>query len=132
MKHKHLVTLVVAALLAVGAMGAVTPRSFAQAPVSPGTGADVQYQPAGEANDGQEAASNEAEVEGNDGPDAAPTGTPAVTAADAQKTAEAYLNAGPASKVQLDDENGKLVYSVEIGTTDVKVDAMTGAVLGKD
>jgi uncharacterized membrane protein YkoI len=32
--------------------------------------------------------------------------------------------------VELDDENGQLVYSVEIGSSDVKVDAMTGTVLG--
>ena len=41
-------------------------------------------------------------------------------------TAEAHLNAGAATRVQLDDENGKLVYSVEIGASDVKVDAATG------
>ena len=29
----------------------------------------------------------------------------------------------------MDDENGQLVYSVEIGGVDVKVDAMTGVVV---
>jgi uncharacterized membrane protein YkoI len=63
--------------------------------------------------------------------DAAPTGTPAITAEAAQQTAEAYLNAGTATQVELDDEDGALVYSVEFANgTDVKVDAMTGAVLG--
>jgi len=63
--------------------------------------------------------------------DAAPTGTPAITAEAAQQTAEAYLNAGTATQVELDDEDGVLVYSVEFANgTDVKVDAMTGAVLG--
>jgi uncharacterized membrane protein YkoI len=76
---------------------------------------------------------NGAEVrEAGAGQDAAPAGTPLITADTARQTAEAYLNAGPATQVELDDENGKLVYSVEIGTTDVKVDAMTGAVLGTD
>lgn len=70
-----------------------------------------------------------AEANGADGQDVAPSGTPAITAEAAQKTAEAYLNAGTATKVELDDENGKLVYSVEFNGTDVKVDAMTGAVL---
>jgi uncharacterized membrane protein YkoI len=68
--------------------------------------------------------------EAGDGQDAAPAGTPAITADQAQAAAEASLNAGTASKVELDDENGQLVYSVEIGSSDVKVDATTGAVLG--
>ncbi|MCB0025738.1 MAG: PepSY domain-containing protein, partial [Caldilinea sp.] len=54
---------------------------------------------------------------------------PAITADQARATAEAQLNAGAASKVELDDENGQLVYSVEIGGVDVKVDAMTGVVV---
>lgn len=36
---------------------------------------------------------------------------------------------GASQKVELDNENGSLVYSVEIGGKDVKVDAGTGAVL---
>jgi len=72
------------------------------------------------------------EVESANGQDAAPTGAPAITAEAAQKTAETYLNAGAATKVELDDEDGKLIYSVEIGGTDVKVDAMTGNVLGTE
>jgi uncharacterized membrane protein YkoI len=64
-----------------------------------------------------------------DAQDVAQSGTPAITAAAAQQTAEASLNTGTASKVALDDENGKLVYSVEIGASDVKVDAKTGVVL---
>ena len=32
-------------------------------------------------------------------------------------------------RISLDDENGHLVYSVEVGRTDVKVDAMSGAVV---
>jgi len=36
---------------------------------------------------------------------------------------------GDSQKVELDNENGSLVYSVEIGGKDVKVDAGTGAVL---
>lgn len=39
---------------------------------------------------------------------------------------------GDVSKVELDNENGSLVYSVEIGNQDVKVDAGTGAVLHID
>jgi uncharacterized membrane protein YkoI len=76
----------------------------------------------------QNAADSEV-AEAGDGQETAPTGTPAITADQAKATAEAHLNAGTATKVELDDENGQLVYSVEIGTSDVKVDAMTGAVL---
>ncbi len=73
------------------------------------------------------------EVESADGQEAAPTATPAITAEAAQKTAETYLNAGTATKVELDDENGQLVYSVEFSNgTDVKVDAMSGKVLGTE
>lgn len=78
----------------------------------------------------QNGTDDSAEVsEPSGGQDADPAGTPAITAEAAQKSAEAYLNAGAAAKVELDDENGQLVYSVEIGATDVKIDAMTGAVL---
>jgi len=70
--------------------------------------------------------------EAADGQDAAPVATPIITADQAKLAAEAHLNAGTATQVQLDDENGKLVYSVAIGTSDVKVDAMTGAVLVVD
>jgi uncharacterized membrane protein YkoI len=88
-----------------------------------------------EAADGRVGDQNTADTgeevnEAGDGQETAPAGTPAITADQAQAAAEASLNAGTASKVELDDENGQLVYSVEIGSSDVKVDAMTGAVLG--
>lgn len=68
-----------------------------------------------------------------DDTESAPTGTPAISAEAAQKTAETYLNAGTAVKVELEDEGGKLVYSVEFANnTDVEVDAMTGEVLGAE
>jgi len=81
----------------------------------------------------QNAADDGAEApEAADGQDAAPMGTPGITADQAKAAAETHLNAGTATKVELDDENGKLIYSVEIGASDVKVDAMTGAVLSVD
>ena len=81
---------------------------------------------------GAEAAGSE-DAESADGADDATAGTPVITAEAAQKTAEAYLNAGTAVKVELDDENGALVYSVQFSNgTDVKVDAMTGTVLGAE
>lgn len=84
-----------------------------------------------EANDLEETG---AEIEGSsEAGDPVPQGTPAITSDAAQKTAEAYLNVSPALKVTLDDENGKLIYSVEFANgTDVKVDAMSSAVLGAE
>ena len=67
-----------------------------------------------------------------EGQDAAPESKAVIAAQDAQKTAEAYAKAGTATSITLDDENGRLVYSIQIGETDVKVDAMTGIVIGTD
>ncbi|MCX5970778.1 MAG: PepSY domain-containing protein [Coprothermobacterota bacterium] len=73
------------------------------------------------------------EAKSADSADAAPTGTPAIATDAAQKTAESFLNAGAATKVELDDENGALVYSVQFSDgADVKVDAMTGTVLASE
>lgn len=160
MKINRFVALAAIALLVVAAMGFVSMRVSAQShdPVAPAgayvedddtaeaaeTGPDVddveeQSGQQNEANDEAEDLDNgqveneaddvsEAGVEG--GVEDAPSGTPSITAEAAQQAAEAYVNAGTATQVELDDENGTLVYSVEIGSSDVKVDAMTGAVLG--
>lgn len=142
MKINRFIALAAIALLVVGAMGAISMKAFAQTATQTETcaqqdddSAEVQNAPdtdnvdlqCGDQNEGGE------EAESADGQDAAPTGTPSITAEAAQKTAESYLNAGAAVKVQLDDEDGKLVYSVEFSNgTDVKVDAMTGSVLGTE
>ncbi len=142
MKINRFIALAAIALLVVGAMGAISMKAFAQSAAQTETcaqqdegSAEIQNAPdtdnveleCGDQNeDGEEA-------ESADGQDATPTGTPAITAKAAQKTAESYLNAGTAIKVELDDEDGKLVYSVEFSNgTDVKVDAMTGSVLGTE
>ena len=147
MKINRFIALAAIALLVVGAMGAVSMKAFAQtasqadpcAQQDDDT-AEVQNAPdtdnveleCGDQNapdDGQESEG----AESTDGQDEAPTGTPAISAEAAQKTAEEYLNAGAAVKTELDDENGALVYSVEFSNgTDVKVDAMTGKVLGSE
>ena len=116
MKINRFIAMAVIALLVVGAMGALSARSFAQT-----TQPQTQATEAPESNTQEDNQVNEQET--------APVGTPAISAEAAQKTAEAYLNAGPATEVELDNENGKLVYSVEFNGTDVKVDAMTGEVL---
>ncbi len=147
MKLNRFIALAAIALLVVGAMGAISMKAFAQTAAQTETcaqqdddSAEVQNAPdtdnveqeCGDQNapDGQESAEA---AESADGQDAAPTGTPAISAEAAQKTAEAYLNAGTATKTELDDENGALVYSVEFSNgMDVKVDAMTGSVLGTE
>ena len=69
---------------------------------------------------------------GKDGQDAAPEGTPSISADAAVKAAQTHLNSTATGKATLDDENGKLVYSVDLNGSDVKVDAITGSVLSVD
>lgn len=150
MKLNRFIALAAIALLVVGAMGAIATHSFAKgvnAPVAQSQdcsqeqddGAEVQNAPdtdnvelqCGDQNapDEQEAAG---EVEGAEGAETAPTGTPAITAEQAQ-TAALATHPCTVIKTELDDENGQLVYSVEFnGGVDVKVDAMTGSVLGTE
>ncbi|MCW5316310.1 peptidase [Nostoc sp. KVJ3] len=51
-----------------------------------------------------------------------------ITAQQAQQTVEASVG-GKAKSVKLENEDGNLVYSVEIGQQDVKVDAGNGKVI---
>lgn len=142
MKVNRFIALAAIALLVVGAMGVISMKVLAQ-PTAQSQNCDQQDDDAAEIQDAPDTDKVELEcddqneggeeAESADGEDAAPTGTPAIIAEAAQKTAESYLNAGTAVKVELDDENGKLVYSVEFSNgTDVKVDAMTGSVLGTE
>lgn len=150
MKSKRFLALAAIALLVVGVIGMLGTKAFAQsatppaqpqecaqqdndsvqAPNGPDTdNVDLQCDDQNTPDSGQEAQ----DVESADGQDAAPMGTPAISAEAAQKSAETYLNAGSAVKVELDDENGALVYSVQFANgTDVKVDALTGSVLGAE
>ena len=147
MKINRFIALAAIALLVVGAMGAVATHSFAKSANAPiaqsqdcsqdqADGAEVQNAPdtdnielqCGDQNapDGQESAG---EVEGAE---TAPLGAPTITAEQAQ-TAALAAHSGTVLKTELDDENGQLVYSVEFsGGVDVKVDAMTGSVLGTE
>ena len=139
MKINRFIALAAIALLVVGAIGAVSMKVFAQSTAQTEAcdqqgddTTEVQDAPdndnveleCGDQNEGGE------EVESAHEQNAAPAGTPAISAEVAQKTAETYLNAGMATEVELENKDGKLVYSVEIGNTDVKVDAMSGEVLG--
>jgi uncharacterized membrane protein YkoI len=145
MKPNRFVALAAIALLVVSALGAMSMTVLAQARTPQAVQAQTCDQPGDDAAESQNAIdaddvelqcgdqNEDGEEAGSvDGQDDVPSGTPAVAAEAAQKTAETYLNAGAATEVELDDENGQLVYSVEIGGTEVKVDAMTGAVLGTE
>jgi uncharacterized membrane protein YkoI len=48
------------------------------------------------------------------------------------KAAQVYLGTTATGTATLDDENGVLVYSVDLNGSDVKVDAMSGIILGVD
>lgn len=147
MKLNRFIALAAIALLVVGAMGAIATHSFAKganAPVAQSQdcsqdqadGAEGQNAPdtdnvelqCGDQNapDGQESVGEAESAE------TAPTGTPAITAEEAQ-TAALAVHSSTVLKTELDDENGQLVYSVEFdGGVDVKVDAMTGLVLSTE
>lgn len=146
MKINRFVALAAIALLVVGAMGAVSLKAFArsnQVPAAQVETCDQQDDDSVEVDGTPDTDDMELEcgdqnedseeAESEDGQDTPPTGTPAIQAEEAQVSAEDYLNAGASVKVELDDEDGNLVYSVEFSDgTDVKVDAMTGGVLGVD
>lgn len=75
---------------------------------------------------------NEGASSGNEDTEAAPSGTPALTVEEA-KAAALAVHSGTITEVELDQENGKLVYSVAFeGGVDVKVDAMTGAIVATE
>lgn len=109
-----------------GAEGAEAPE--AEAPGAPDTGAQ-------EPSYASSVTVDQAQTEGLSEADeaAALQGKATITATDAEAAA---LNANPGAnvvKTELDNENGALVYSVELDNgADVKVDAGTGAILFTD
>jgi uncharacterized membrane protein YkoI len=82
------------------------------------------------APDGQEEVGIDAE--GTTDAETTALGTPAITVEQAQ-AAVLVAHPGTVIKTELDDENGQLIYSVELdGGVDIKVDAMTGAILATE
>jgi uncharacterized membrane protein YkoI len=153
MKIHKLIALVAIGMMAIGAMGFITTRTHAQsgtttapqvqvteAPdteqaVGPDTdNVNVQEQVGDQnAQDTTADTANEpVEAKSSDGQDAAPSGTPSISSDAALQAAQAYLNTTASGTATLDDENGNLVYSIDLNGSDVKVDAMTGIVLGVD
>lgn len=147
MKYNRLFALAAGALLALGATAFVAPRAFAQS--SPAPSAQLQNNGFERADNGNERETLGADTdreqlqsgdqnggderEAGDRHDPIPQGKPAISAAAAITAAQSYLKTeAVVGKLQLEDENGQLVYSVWLGGTDVKVDAMTGKVLTTD
>jgi uncharacterized membrane protein YkoI len=152
MKHNRIIALVAGVLVSLGAMAAIVPRAYAQSPSS--SSAQLQSNSVEQADDQggeresigvdmdreqvQSGDQSESERgwdgrEGGDRRDPFPQAKPAITASAAIAAAQTYLkNDTSVRKLVLEDENGKLVYSVWIAGTDVKVDAVTGSVLGTD
>ena len=158
MKINRFLALAAIALLVVAAMGLVTAQSHAQTATPPAQTTDQTDQATvgtdTEAPDGTEAA-GAAETGAND---QTPLYAGSITVSDMatsnlSETAEAAALAGQAKisieqakaaalvanpgatvvKAELDNENGALVYSVELSTgADVKVDAGNGAILHTD
>ncbi len=145
MKPSRTIAISAVALLLLSAASVFTYRAFAQPVRGPSPqsqecvdeGADSEEtelecgQP-DEVESQEGATASGADDTEQDGQETTPAGALAIPAEAAQSAAEAYLNAGAATSVELDEENGRLVYSVEIDGTDVIVDAATGAVLGEE
>jgi len=151
MKISKFIALAAIAVMAIGAMGFITTRTHAQSGTTPAPQVQVTEAPDNEqavgpdtdnveeqvgdqnAQDTTADTANEpVEAKSSDGQDAAPTGTPSISSDAALQAAQAYLNSTASGTATLDDENGMLVYSVDLNGSDVKVDAMTGIVLGLD
>jgi uncharacterized membrane protein YkoI len=149
MKINKFLALAVIAVMAIGAMGFVGTKVHAQNGTPPAPQAqvteapdneqvagtdtdDVEEQVGEQVEDGIADGSEAVETEGSDGIDEVPSGTPAITSDAAIRAAQAYVNTTASGTATLDDENGKLVYSIDLNGSDVKVDAMSGVVLGVD
>lgn len=151
MKINKFFAMAVIALMAIGAMGFITTRTHAQTGTLPAPQVQVTEAPDNEQNVGSDtdnveeqvgdqvaqdttvdSASEPVEANNSESQDAVPTGTPGISADAALQAAQAYLNTTATGTAILDEENGTLVYSVDLNGSDVKVDAMSGIVLGMD
>ena len=166
MKINRFVALAAIALLVVGAMGAISLKTFAQTANPPATQApdvedptigpdtdNVEEQVGEQVEDGQLDSAEDAGLDeqipiytGSINVDQSATeamdeaaeaaalqGQATISAADAEAAALAANPGTTVVKTELDNENGALVYSVELSNgADVKVDAGNGSILFTD
>ncbi len=145
MKIKRYATLGVIALLVIAALGAISIKAFAGSSSAPGAqtqpcepedehGAGAQE--AADPGDGEEQCSDpeEQEADGREAGDAAavPAGV-TVIPSDLAETIAIAAHPGTVSLVELEEEAGLLIYSVEFEDgAEVELDAVTGKLLGND
>jgi uncharacterized membrane protein YkoI len=146
MKINRLVALAVIAILAIGAVGAASYHAYVQGTPTP---APQSQDCSVDDTDGTEAQSNtdtdtvdlqcgeqveDGKRDGSEADEAATLqGKATISAADAEAAALAANPGATVVKTELDNENGVLVYSVELTNgADVKVDAGNGSILSTD
>jgi uncharacterized membrane protein YkoI len=157
MKLNRFIALAAIALLVIGGMGTIATRSLAASKTavsaqsqscdqqdadtgeSPGAADtdNVDLQCGEQVEDGQPdgaEGSEAAESTTNEADEAAALQSKAaISAADAESAALAANPGASVVKTELDDENGTVVYSVELSNSaDVKVDATNGTILTTD
>ncbi len=153
--NKKLMTYVVTGAMAIGLLGGASYQGIAEAQTNAPAPSAVtstvttqsdkqninEQQPMYQgtikvANSQDNAKDNEKNVKDNEAQESAKLASLAKITLDQAKTAALKVVPGTVTKVSLDNENGYLVYSVEIrtntGLVDVKVDAGNGAVLAQD
>ena len=135
---KKLISYMVAGAMALGLIGGATYKRIAKAQTSPSTPPAVTATKAATSNGQQNVEEQQPVYQGTikvANPQDNGKGSEGVKDNEA-KTAALKIVPGTVEKVSLDNENGYLVYSVEIKTNssviDVKIDAGNGAVLAQD
>ncbi len=124
---KTSVKLVRLALLTALGMGGLTKIVLAQSPVVVAADPATSQAPK-EASDGDGETNDDSQ---NPQESARLQAMAEVTPEQAQSSAEATMGK-PSDKVEIENDDGSLVYAVSFGQQDVKVDAGTGAVLYTD
>jgi uncharacterized membrane protein YkoI len=82
-------------------------------------------------DDAQDDGEDDENDEADDGVQAL-SGTPLISEEAALQAAQGHAGSGEADEIELDYENGRWVYSVEIGAEEITVDAITGEVLSTE
>lgn len=152
---KKLISYMVAGAMVLGLIGGATYQGIAKAQTSPFTPPAVTATKAATSNDQQNVEEQQPVYQGtikvanpqdneedseavkdNEAQESAQLSSLAKITLDEAKAAALKVVPGTVEKISLDNENGYLVYSVEIktnsGVVDVKVDAGNGAVLAQD